>query len=139
MFLNTQGIPSLVMVDAPMTVETMKRRWIAAFSPQLSLSLKSPQYKPVLWDIFHSGKISCLAGENAQKAFDAVPKGRVYAFYEYDGGEEPALLLPEPQRLTADSLMDEYDLYLTDGSFTWTYCITHQPGCGPYFCRAAEK
>ena len=89
MFLNTQGFPSLVMVDAPMTVETMKRRWIAAFSPQLSLSLKSPQYKPVLWDIFHSGKISCLTGENAQKAFDAYPKAAFTLFMNTTGPRSP--------------------------------------------------
>ena len=125
------------MIDAPMTVEELKRRFIAAFCKKLSLSLKSEHYKPVLWDVFYQKKIPCLQGQAAKSAFDAAKAAKLYAFYEYDGLEEPALLLPNASCLSSCDLLDEYDLYLMPPDFSFAYCITHQEGCGPYFCRAA--
>lgn len=105
--------------------------------PQLSPSLKSADYKPVLWVVFSSGRVPCLKGEEARAAFDRMEKGRMLAFYEYDGDEEHALLLPDASALAARHLTDENDIYLMDEEGRYTYVSTHEDGYGPYFCERA--
>lgn len=127
---------ALVLSEIPFTCEDLRRRWIAAFCPQLSRSLKSPDYKPVLWSVFSSDKVSCLNGEAAKGAFQAAAKEKLYVFYEYDGGEENALVLTRAAGLGAKDLEDENDIYLMPPDFSWTYVQTHEDGFGPYFCRS---
>lgn len=125
----------LRLVEQRLTCEELKRAWISAFCPKLSPSLKSPDYKPVLWSVFSSGKVDCLQGDAARRAFDQVEKEALWVFYEFDGDEENALLLPHGGGLTAAELEDEHDIYLTDSRQTWTYVHTHEDGFGPYFKR----
>lgn len=127
---------ALVLSEIPLTCEDLRRKWIAAFCPHLSPSLKSPDYKPVLWSVFSSEKVSCLRGEAAKKALRAAAKEGLYVFYEYDGGEENALLIARATELSAEALADENDIYLMPPDFSWTYVQTHEDGFGPYFCRS---
>lgn len=128
----------LQLTETPLTCEELRRKWIAAFCPGLSPSLKSADYKPVLWVVFSSGRVPCLCGDEARLAFDRMDKGRLLAFYEYDGDEENALMMPDASRLTSGALLDENDVYLMDEHARWTYVSTHEDGYGPYFCAAAE-
>ncbi|MCI9274238.1 MAG: DUF4275 family protein [Clostridiales bacterium] len=127
---------SLELVETPLTCQELRRRWIKAFCPTLSQSLKSADYKPVLWVVFSSGRTPCLHGEEARRAFDRQQKGKLLAFYEYDGDEENALMMADASRLQSGALLDENDVYLMDEGAAWTYVSTHEDGYGPYFCRA---
>ena len=129
----------LELIETPLTCEELRRKWIASFCPNLSASLKSPDYKPVLWVVFSSGRVPCLQGDEARAAFENMPKKKVLAFYEYDGDEDNALMMPDASHLTRGSLTDENDLYLMDEHAQWTYVATHEDGYGPYFCTAAGK
>ena len=129
---------ALAMTEIPLTCEDLRRSWIAAFCPHLSPSLKSPDYKPVLWSVFSSGKTPCLCGGEAKAAFEAAQTEKLLVFYEYDGGEENALCLARAGSLRATDFEDENDIYLMPPDFSFTYVQTHEDGFGPYFCLAGK-
>ncbi|KGX92310.1 ATP synthase F1 subunit delta [Pontibacillus halophilus JSM 076056 = DSM 19796] len=120
----------------------LRQRWEEAFAHTLSLSqkrnIKLHQY---LWHVFSWRKFPCKEGQQAMTAFNQVHKNACYLFYQ---GDEDTLLIRNATNLKAadvinnvDGYMD--DVYVVDVDFKWTYVVTHEPDCGPYFFQSNWK
>ncbi len=86
-----------------------------------------------LWHLFSYEKRDFLQGREAEHAFNNEYKGFCYVFWQH---EDYALILENAGVLNAKDLEEEYDIYVVDKEFNWTYVNTHETGlCGPYFSR----
>ncbi|MED4794742.1 DUF4275 family protein [Priestia megaterium] len=118
--------------------ELFRKRWENEFASALSASQKKQIYMDqFLWHAFSYEKLPCLQGEQAIQAFEQQIKNYCYLLFEHD---ERVLQLSKCKHLTSADLsgnanMYLEDLYVVDEDFTWTYVITHESSCGPYFYR----
>ncbi|AWD67618.1 DUF4275 family protein [Priestia aryabhattai] len=118
--------------------ELFRKQWEHEFADALSASQKKKIYMDeFLWHAFSYEKLPCLQGEQAVQAFEQQAKYDCYLFFEH---EEEVLKLSKCRQLTNADLsgntnMYLEDLYVVDKDFTWTYVITHESSCGPYFYR----
>jgi hypothetical protein len=118
--------------------ELFRKRWENEFASALSTSQKKKIYMDqFLWHAFSYEKLPCLQGEQAIQAFEQQIKNDCYLLFEHD---ERVLQLSKCKHLTSADLskntnMYLEDLYVIDKNFTWTYVITHESSCGPYFYR----
>lgn len=129
----------------PTDIRIVRERWLDAFAANVSKAdlgrrvLADGNY---LWHIFSWNLTPCLAGDAALRALAETADPEVYLFYSEHPpqgtarvrpvSKSEALSIPEPETLTGS------DWYLVDREFTWTYVHTHEPDCGPYFCRRAD-
>ncbi|MPN50720.1 hypothetical protein SDC9_198353 [bioreactor metagenome] len=78
-----------------------------------------------------------MQGEEANKAFNSMPKNSCYVFYQ---GTNEALILDGAFSFSVGDLLEETDIYIVDKEFTWTYIKTHETGyIGPYFSLRGER
>lgn len=116
--------------------DELRKQWEEAFAKHLSKSQKRKIYlHQHLWHIFSYNKLSCLDEQKARDAFNKVKKNGCYIFY-YDN--QNVLLLGNARSLRAEDLIKDVDdfledVYVVDTDFTWTYVLTHEEYCGPYF------
>ncbi|WKA53206.1 DUF4275 family protein [Planococcus shixiaomingii] len=133
----------------------LELRWEEAFAKDMSKSQKRKMaFKQCMWNVFSWGKIECLKEQRAIEAFDQQKKAGCYLIYAFD---EEAIYIPKASRLKAKDIThiasptDEetnvnierfgnnpgvtylLDLYIVDELFNWTYILTHEEDCGPYF------
>ncbi|ALC91768.1 ATP synthase F1 subunit delta [Bacillus sp. FJAT-18017] len=121
----------------------LRKRWEEQFAGHLSLQEKRSIHlydkgnsSGFLWHVFSYGKKACLEGRPAEEAFNAVRKYACYVFYQ---NSDEGLILKNAKRLSADDLKNEYDVYVVDKDFSWTYVKTHETGwLGPYFFKSNE-
>ncbi|OCA84176.1 hypothetical protein A8F94_15765 [Bacillus sp. FJAT-27225] len=126
--------------EAPGMGRMFRKQWEERFAGNLSKREKlsihlydKGESSGFLWHIFSYEKQDCLEGKAAEQAFNAVRKYACYVFYQ---NYEDALILKNAKRFTADDLKNEYDVYVVDKDFTWTYVKTHETGwIGPYFYK----
>ena len=86
------------------------------------------------WHVFSWCGVSCLEGDAARKAFDALVWEHAICFYSgYNLQIEDVSVTG---RVTAEQLdrLPLRDVYITAEDFSWTYVRTHEEGIGPYFC-----
>lgn len=132
-----------------------EHRWESAFTNNISNSQKRKMaFKQTMWNVFSWGKVESLIEQQAIDAFDQQKKGGCYLIYAL--GEE-AIYIPKASRIkakdiihigsprggsdntdneqpvSASSVNYLIDLYIVDEDFTWTYVLTHEEECGPYF------
>ena len=90
-----------------------------------------------LWHLFSYAKKYCLEEKEAEKAFNSEHKDFCYVFWQHS---DYALIIENAGALNANDLKDEYDVYIVDKEFNWTYVKTHETGqCGPYFGRKVSN
>ncbi|MFP7735881.1 DUF4275 family protein [Priestia aryabhattai] len=122
----------------PKQGELFRKRWENEFASSLSGSQKKEIYMDkFLWHAFSYEKLVCLQGEQTIQAFEQQIKHDCYLLFEHD---ERVLQLSKCKHLTTADLSENTnmyldDLYVVDKDFTWTYVITHESSCGPYFYR----
>lgn len=87
-----------------------------------------------LWHIFTWGKVSCLEGNDARKAFDDLQYTEAILFC--DGYSNRINGVRNVVKLTAQSVDEDSgrDVYIVAKDFSWTYVRTHEPDLGPYLC-----
>lgn len=118
----------------------LRKQWEDSFAYHVSSKEKEEislhddgGYCGYLWHLFSYKKKDCLMEQEATKAFNAEPKSDCFIFYQHT---DFALILEQAASLTSDDLQNEFDIYVTDKEFNWTYVKTHETGwCGPYFSR----
>lgn len=90
-------------------------------------------YQGYLWHLFSNKQRDCLEREEANEAFQKVAHESYYVFYQLSN---EVLILENAAEFMVEDLEEEYDVYVVDKDFTWTYVKTHETEwCGPYFCR----
>ncbi|MDD5932590.1 MAG: tRNA (guanosine(46)-N7)-methyltransferase TrmB [Oscillospiraceae bacterium] len=121
----------------PTNLETVTDRWLDAFAasaPEAELGKHVFAEGNFLWHVFSFKLAPCLEGDEARRALAAVDTGDAYLFYE--GLWHDKAYIKPAGNVDAAFFEDKDDLYIVDKDFTWTYVHTHEPDCGPYFCKA---
>lgn len=115
----------------------LEQQWEEAFTKDISQSQKRKMaFKQCMWNVFSWEKIACLKEQQAIKAFDLQKKAGCYLICT---SSEEAILIPQSTRLKATDIIHVgSDLYIVDEHFTWTYVLTHEEDCGPYFYNAQD-
>ncbi|HHY25415.1 MAG TPA: DUF4275 family protein [Desulfitobacterium dehalogenans] len=132
------------VTEMPKRGAFLRKQWENNFANHLSDEEKKNIYLwnnsgfcGYLWHLFSYEKRDCLKGEEAEKAFNNENKGSCYIFWEHT---DHALILENAYILDSEDLEDEYDIYVVDKEFNWTYVKTHETLlCGPYFGRKETK
>lgn len=112
----------------------LERQWEDAFAQGISKSQKRKmKFNQCMWNVFSWGKIECLKEHQAIAAVETQKKAGCYLF---SVSSEKAFYIPKANRLKVNDIAHfGDDLYLVDESFTWTYVLTHEKDCGPYFYK----
>jgi hypothetical protein len=120
-----------------------KKSHVAAQWDELFASMVSEQSKKLVkqyndqykWHLFSFDLLDALKLDDARRAFDTIGKDTVYLFFQY--AEESFFIknasLLKANDLDFDSVMDKADIYVFDPVEKWTYVLTHEKSCGPYF------
>ncbi|MDJ0333540.1 DUF4275 family protein [Planococcus sp. S3-L1] len=110
----------------------LEQKWEEAFAKGISQSQKRKiAFKQCMWNVFSWRKIECLKEQQAIEAFDLQKKAGCYLICT---SSEEAIHITKANRLKAKDITHVgSDLYIVDEHFTWTYVLTHEEDCGPYF------
>lgn len=110
--------------------QLVKSKWIDCFAGNLTEGCKADIYmENVLWHICSYNKVKCYDGDAARKIFNLLDKENVHAF---EASEPPQVLFYKGASQLKDTDFDkEYDFYVVDDQYTWTYIKTHA-SLGPY-------
>ncbi|MEC0368593.1 DUF4275 family protein [Paenibacillus chibensis] len=104
--------------------------WDNAFASQISDETKEAiYYDQYKWHIFSYGKQDCLQAEMARRAFDSEAKDAIYVMNQ----SHSVFLYEHAADLVAADFDSGEDMYIFDRHLTWTYVVTHEEMCGPYF------
>lgn len=112
----------------------LEQKWEKAFAKDISQSQKRKMaFEQCMWNVFSWGKIECLKEKQAIEAFDLQKKAGCYLICT---SSEEAIHIPKATRLKAEDIIHVgSDRYIVDEHFTWTYVLTHEEDCGPYFYK----
>ncbi|TWT09227.1 DUF4275 family protein [Planomicrobium sp. CPCC 101079] len=116
----------------------LEQRWEDAFAKGISKSQKRKMaFNQCMWNVFSWGKIECLKEQRAKEAFDLQKKAGCFLVCtsSYD-----AIRILKANRLKAKDITHiGSDLYIVDEHFDWTYVLTHEEDCGPYFYKPRDS
>lgn len=129
------------VIEIPQWGAFLRKQWEDNFANHISPNEKKNIFLNdscgYLWHLFSYEKRTCLQGEEANKAFNSMPKNYCYVFYQRTND---ALILEGAFSFSVDDLMEESDIYVVDKEFNWTYIKTHETGyLGPYFSLRDER
>ena len=116
--------------------ETVKMAWDMAFGEAVPENAREAVfYNEFRWHLFSYGTLEAKCGEDARAAMDAKSSQRLHLFWQ---NSEDAWAMRNAFDLTAADVdriaeASEPDLYIFDDEGCWTYVLTHEPNCGPYF------
>ncbi|NSL52173.1 DUF4275 family protein [Calidifontibacillus erzurumensis] len=131
--LQEKGVTVTTLVEE---AEEIIDLWDRTFAKDISEEVKKEiYYDQFKWHIFSYEKKDCLKDDDARKAFDALPKEKVYVMYQ---GLPLIYLYTNANKVEAKVFDSQQDIYIFDTNFTWTYVRTHELMCGPYFYKVNE-
>lgn len=129
----------------PSDPEVAADRWLDAFASSVSeadLGQRVLGAGNYLWHIFSWKLVPCLEGDAARQALTERADDACYLFYYAEAPEDmPAIHVVAKADLNAllsAAPSRDYDWYLVDRHFTWTFAHTHESACGPYFCQPSR-
>lgn len=124
---------NISVIEADVNGHDLKMEWERVFAGGLDADEKENiHFEQFSWHIFSFKRTPCLSGKQAVEAFQQEEKKACYIFYQqYDF----ASFIADAAHLTAEDLEDEQDIYIVDMDFKWTYVVTHESQCGPYFVK----
>lgn len=116
-------------------------QWDVLFTSSVSEAEKkntknyNDQFK---WHLFSFELLKAAKEAKAKQKFNLRKKDSLYLFFQFS---EDAFLLKNAHLLKASDFdvlgefatMDKSDMYIFDPIGKWTYIITHEATCGPYF------
>ncbi|WP_046180978.1 DUF4275 family protein [Domibacillus tundrae] len=129
----------LKVVEIPKWGDYLRGQWRQYFAKHLTNEeQKLIGMDGFLWHLCSWEKANCLEKEEAIAAFKKQSKTKCTIFYQFIN---EAYLLNDAKMLTVDELpyirnhMYYGDLYVMDWNFKWTFIMTHESDCGPYFLQ----
>ena len=112
-------------------------KWLSVFGKGVYKKLLEDHvtsYGNLLWHLFTWGKVSCLKGDEARKAFDDLQYTEAIRFYDgYSKHIEGISLVDKISAKKVDK-DKKSDVYIVAKDFSWTYVRTHEFDLGPYLC-----
>lgn len=125
--------------DIPNWGTYLRKQWRDSFASHLSKEVQREIWvDDFLWHICSWKKVSCLEKHQAIEAFLHKKKQKCTIFYQLI---EDAYLLDQAESLTVQDLpydrlhMYHGDIYIMDWDRKWTFILTHEEECGPYFIQ----
>ena len=132
----------LEVIESRGTGVLLRKSWEKAFAGHLTEKEKEEIFlNQFLWHVCSWGKAVCAIGEEAAALFEKQEKDECTIFYQF---VDDAYLLKNAKELTVSDLpyesrnMDRNDMYVMDANHTWTFIMTHEQQCGPYFLQAVK-
>lgn len=117
----------------------LRGRWRDCFAKHLSIEEQNEIWMDdFLWHLCSWNKVICLEKEEAISAFLNQTKHKCTIFYQF---MDEAYLVENADSLLINELpyrehnMYYNDLYVMDWNYRWTFIMTHEPECGPYFIQ----
>ena len=125
-----------------MTDQQLLKKWLAVFGKEVDQKLIEEHvtsYGNLLWHLFTWGKVPCLKGDEARKAFDALSYTEAIRFYDGYAGHIDKVAVIE--KISANKVDKDKasDVYIVAQDFSWTYARTHEYNLGPYLCILPEN
>ncbi|MBQ2712895.1 MAG: DUF4275 family protein [Clostridia bacterium] len=112
-------------------------KWLSVFGNGVDKRLMKDHvtsYGNLLWHLFTWGKVPCLEGDEARKAFDDLQYTEAVRFYDgYSSHIEGVSVIGKISAKVVDK-DKKSDVYIVATDFSWTYVRTHELDFGPYFC-----
>jgi hypothetical protein len=109
----------------------LQRDWRAAFAP--SQKSWSGDLGKVDWHIFSYGVVSALERELAIDAYEAQPREELIVAVTLDRGPAFRCRFGAGPRYVDIRSGWRGDLYTVNAAMTWTFVMTHEELCGPYY------
>ena len=112
----------------------IKEAWDLAFGEAVP-DRDTVFYDQFRWHLFSYGKLSAKSGEEARTALNEKQSQRLHLFWqEGETGWEMRNAF-ELDADTVDAMAEavDKDLYVFDAEGCWTYVVTHEAACGPYY------
>jgi len=115
------------------TVAELKSNWLTSFAA--GIKTDDIYIDAFMWHIFSFERCPCIDGEEATNSFLSQNKSQCYIFFQH---HDYAYYLENAATLTQNDLIDgidfrSSDLYVVSKRFNWTYVVTHESQCGPYY------
>jgi hypothetical protein len=91
-----------------------------------------------LWHLCSWKKVECFEKEAAEAAFKKRLRQKCTVFYQFI---DEAYLLENAKTLTKEELPYDQlhmyfgDIYIMEWEGNWTFIMTHETECGPYFIQ----
>lgn len=122
-----------------MSDDELLKKWLSTFGKNVDKKLMKEyitSYGNLLWHLFTWGKVPCLQGDDARKAFDDMHYEEAIRFYDgYASHIEKISVIGKISAKAVDKDRGS-DVYIVAKDFSWTYVRTHEiEWCGPYFCK----
>ncbi|TYS69943.1 DUF4275 family protein [Sutcliffiella horikoshii] len=126
-------------VEIPKWGNYLRCQWRDCFASHLS----SEEQKMIgmddfLWHLCSWEKVKCFEKEEAIIAFNKQSKYKCTIFYQFI---DEAYLINKANTLKVTDLPYEQchlyysDIYIMDWNSKWTFIMTHESKCGPYFIQ----
>ena len=136
--LNERGIEVTELINIG---EDLRTQWEITFTMSLTKAIKNKiHFKQHSWHVFSYEELECLEKQKAITAFNNQKKNEFYIFYQT---EKNALMIENAKDISSEDVMNirngYVDVYVVDKGFTWTYIVTHEESCGPYFYKLNGK
>lgn len=126
-------------IDIPKWGKYLRGRWRERFASHLSLEeQKEIGMDGFLWHLCSWEKVECLEKDEAINAFLHQTKHKCTIFYQF---VDEAYLFENASALSMNDVpykkddMDYSDMYVMDWDEHWTFVMTHETACGPYFIQ----
>ena len=119
-----------------------RSKWRKHFAGHLTLDeqerifmLPNNNYSSYLWHIFSWDKKHYYMLQDANEAFNKLSKMKCIIFHQF---LKEVLIIDDARDLKAELFKPFIDdIYIVDEAFTWSYNITHESSCGPYYAEAS--
>lgn len=127
----------LKVLELPKWGPYLRKSWENAFANHLSKEEKEEIYiNSFLWHLCSWEAVNCATKEEAIKLFNKQAKSKCTIFYQFV--DESYLVENGKGLLIQDLPYDKYhmaygDIYVMDWEQNWTFMMTHEELCGPYF------
>jgi hypothetical protein len=127
----------LQVIESPESAKSLRKTWEKVFAGHLPKKEKERIFlNQFLWHVCSWEATACAKREEAIALFSKKSKDRCAIFYQFI---DDAFIVKSAKELTVHDLpydlnnTDRNDLYVMDMDLKWTFIMTHEEQCGPYF------
>lgn len=112
----------------------IKEAWDLAFGEAVP-DRDTVFYEQFRWHLFSYNKLPAKAGDDAREALNEKNSQRLHLFWQEtdDAWEMRNAFDLDAADVDAMAEAAGSDLYVFDAEGCWTYVITHEAACGPYY------
>ena len=113
---------------------SIKEAWDLAFGEAVA-DRDAVYYDQFRWHLFSYEKLAAKSGDDARAALNEKQSQRLHLFWQEGDDAWEMRNAFDLDDVTVDQIAEatDRDLYVFDAEGCWTYVITHEAACGPYY------